>query len=85
MVTSGSNLRAGRLFLGKRADFEAGQITSDAGGLLLRELGPTSILITVDIYGHWITGKGKKDLTATLRWSKAKPRRPLAMVKPGQK
>ena len=28
-----------RLFLGKRADFEGARITSDAGGLLLRELG----------------------------------------------
>jgi len=32
-----------RLFLGKRADFEGGQITSDAGGLLLRELGDRSV------------------------------------------
>jgi hypothetical protein len=66
------------------ADFEGGQITSDAGGLLLRELGHSSISITMDIYGHWITGEGKKDLTATLRGPKARPRQTLTVAAPGR-
>jgi hypothetical protein len=36
----------------------------------------SSISITVDIYGHWIPGEGKMDLTKTLRGLKAKPERP---------
>jgi integrase len=50
-----------------------------------KQLGHSSISITVDIYGHWIPGEGKKDLTATLRGPKAKPRRLLSVVKQGQK
>jgi len=36
--------------------------------------------MTVDIYGHWIPGEGKKDLTKTLRGAKAKPGRLLSVV-----
>jgi integrase len=50
-----------------------------------KQLGHSSISITVDIYGHWIPGEGKKDLTRTLRGPKVKPRRPLSVVKQGQK
>jgi len=50
-----------------------------------KQLGHSSISITVDIYGHWIPGEGKKDLTRTLRGPKAKPGRPLSVVKQGQK
>ena len=50
-----------------------------------KQLGHSSISITVDIYGHWIPGEGKMDLTRTLRGPKAKPRRPLSVVKQGQK
>ncbi len=32
-----------------------------------KQLGHSSISITVDIYGHWIPGEGKMDLTKTLR------------------
>jgi len=49
-----------------------------------KQLGHSSISITVDIYGHWIPGEGKMDLTRTLRGPKAKPRRPLSVVKQGQ-
>ncbi len=38
-----------------------------------KQLGHSSISITVDIYGHWIPGEGKKDLTRTLRGPKARP------------
>ena len=38
-----------------------------------KQLGHSSISITVDIYGHWIPGEGKMDLTRTLRGPKAKP------------
>jgi hypothetical protein len=31
-----------------------------------KQLGHSSISITVDIYGHWIPGEGKKDLMSTL-------------------
>ena len=45
-----------------------------------KQLGHHSISMTVDIYGHWIPGEGKKDLTQTLRGSKARPGRTLTMV-----
>ena len=32
-----------------------------------RQLGHSSITITVDTYGHWLPGEGKKDLVQTLR------------------
>jgi integrase len=38
-----------------------------------KQLGHHSISMTVDIYGHWIPGEGKKDLLKTLRGPKAKP------------
>jgi integrase len=50
-----------------------------------KQLGHSSVSITVDIYGHWIPGEGKMDLTRTLRGPKTKPRRPLSVVKQGQK
>jgi len=34
-----------------------------------KQLGHHSITMTVDIYGHWLPGEGKKDLESTLRWS----------------
>ncbi|MCK9375863.1 MAG: site-specific integrase [Syntrophobacterales bacterium] len=45
-----------------------------------KQLGHSSISITVDIYGHWIPGEGKKDLTKTLRGPKAKPGNPFTLV-----
>lgn len=45
-----------------------------------KQLGHHSISMTVDIYGHWIPGEGKKDLVQTLRGSKAKPGRTLSVV-----
>ena len=45
-----------------------------------KQLGHSSISITVDIYGHWIPGEGKKDLTKTLRGPKAHPGRTLSVV-----
>ena len=45
-----------------------------------KQLGHHSISMTVDIYGHWIPGEGKKDLTKTLRGAKAKPGRLLSVV-----
>lgn len=32
-----------------------------------KQLGHFSITMTVDIYGHWIPGEGKKDLDHALR------------------
>lgn len=32
-----------------------------------RQLGHASISITVDTYGHWLPGEGKRDLGKTLR------------------
>jgi len=32
-----------------------------------KQLGHHSITMTVDIYGHWIPGEGRKDLGKTLR------------------
>lgn len=46
-----------------------------------KQLGHHSISMTVDIYGHWIPGEGKKDLVKTLRGPKAKPGRTLSVVK----
>jgi integrase len=31
-----------------------------------KQLGHSSIAITVDIYGHWVTGEGRKGLEAAL-------------------
>ena len=45
-----------------------------------KQLGHHSISMTVDIYGHWIPGEGKKDLTKTLRGSQARPGRTLSVV-----
>ncbi len=45
-----------------------------------KQLGHSSISITVDIYGHWIPGEGKKDLTKTLRGPKARPGTTLTVV-----
>jgi hypothetical protein len=45
-----------------------------------KQLGHHSISMTVDIYGHWIPGEGKKDLTKTLRGLKARPARSLALA-----
>jgi integrase len=50
-----------------------------------KQLGDSSISITVDIYGHWIPGEGKLDLTKTLRGSRVKPGRSLSLVGQGQK
>jgi integrase len=38
-----------------------------------KQLGHHSISMTVDTYGHWIPGEGKKDLKKTLRGDKSKP------------
>lgn len=45
-----------------------------------KQLGHSSISITVDIYGHWIPGEGKKDLVKTLRGPKARAGRMLSVV-----
>jgi hypothetical protein len=45
-----------------------------------KQLGHSSISITVDIYGHWIPGEGKKDLTRTLRGPRARPGQTLKAV-----
>jgi integrase len=46
-----------------------------------KQLGHSSISITVDIYGHWIPGEGKKDLVKTLRGKKAVPGRTLTLAR----
>jgi integrase len=46
-----------------------------------KQLGHSSISITVDIYGHWIPGEGKKDLVKTLRGPKARPGQTLSLVR----
>lgn len=46
-----------------------------------KQLGHSSISITVDLYGHWIPGEGKKDLEKTLRGPEALPRRSLRVLK----
>jgi integrase len=45
-----------------------------------KQLGHHSISMTVDIYGHWIPGEGKKDLVKTLRGPKAIPGNPFRLV-----
>jgi integrase len=45
-----------------------------------KQLGHHSISMTVDIYGHWIPGEGKKDLVKTLRGPKARPGRTLRLI-----
>jgi hypothetical protein len=35
----------------------------------------------VDIYGHWISGEGKKDLVKTLRGTKAVSGRTLTLAR----
>jgi integrase len=45
-----------------------------------KQLGHHSISMTVDIYGHWVPGEGKKDLTQTLRGPKTRPGRILSVV-----
>ncbi len=49
-----------------------------------KQLGHSSISITVDIYGHWIPGEGKMDLTRTLRGPKAKPGESIYAGQQGQ-
>jgi len=49
-----------------------------------KQLGHSSISITVDIYGHWIPGEGKKDLVQTLRGPNARPGRTLTAVPGGR-
>jgi len=44
-----------------------------------KQLGHSSISITVDIYGHWIPGEGKMDLTRILRGPKGKTGAPLVI------
>ncbi len=47
-----------------------------------KQLGHHSISMTVDTYGHWIPGEGKKNLEKTLRGDKSKqPARALKVVK----
>lgn len=38
-----------------------------------KQLGHHSISMTVDIYGHWVPGEGKRDLSRTLRGEKNRP------------
>jgi integrase len=45
-----------------------------------KQLGHSSISITVDVYGHWIPGEGKRDLVSTLRGPKARPGQTLSLV-----
>jgi integrase len=45
-----------------------------------KQLGHHSISMTVDIYGHWVPGEGKKDLTQTLRVTKSRPGQTLTVV-----
>jgi integrase len=49
-----------------------------------KQLGHSSISITVDIYGHWIPGEGRKDLTGTLRGPKARPGQTMTVVTRGR-
>ena len=42
-----------------------------------KQLGHHSISMTVDIYGHWIPGEGKKDLGKTFKSKRA----PEALLK----
>lgn len=45
-----------------------------------KQLGHHSITMTVDIYGHWIPGEGRKDLEKTLRCSIKSEHRRLMVV-----
>lgn len=45
-----------------------------------KQLGHHSISMTVDIYGHWMPGKGRELLDKTLRGSKARPGQTLSVV-----
>ncbi len=45
-----------------------------------KQLGHHSISMTVDIYGHWIPGEGKKDLVKTLRGPAGRPGQTLTVV-----
>jgi integrase len=45
-----------------------------------KQLGHHSITMTVDLYGHWLPGEGKKDLEGMLRGIRNKPRRLLPVV-----
>jgi len=45
-----------------------------------KQLGHHSISMTVDIYGHWIPGEGKRDLASTLRGQKVQTGRALSVV-----
>ena len=49
-----------------------------------KQLGHHSISMTVDIYGHWIPGEGKKDLVKTLRGPDAIPGNPFRVVRKRQ-
>jgi integrase len=49
-----------------------------------KQLGHSSISITVDIYGHWIPGEGKKGLVKTLRGPNARQGRTLTAVPQGR-
>jgi len=46
-----------------------------------KQFGHHSISMTVDIYGHWIPGEGKKDLVKTLRGPKARPGGTLSLAR----
>lgn len=46
-----------------------------------KQLGHSSISITVDLYGHWMPGEGKKDLEKALRGPEAVPGRTLRVVR----
>ncbi len=46
-----------------------------------KQLGHHSISMTVDIYGHWIPGEGRRDLVTTLRGKKALPGQTLSLTK----
>jgi integrase len=46
-----------------------------------KQLGHHSISMTVDIYGHWIPGEGKKNLVKTLRGPEAKPGWTISVVR----
>jgi len=49
-----------------------------------KQLGHSSISITVDIYGHWVPGEGRKNLDKTLRGTKAIPGNHLKLVMRGK-
>jgi integrase len=42
-----------------------------------KQLGHHSITMTVDTYGHWIPGEGKKDLDRTLGGAEKQPLRQM--------